>query len=647
MLFLGALFAVGLGFTACSSDKDVADEKSPQAENNGGGKYIAMSINLPVSSAAVTRAATTDNNGTVTYSDGLPAEYAINDATLLIFSSDDKFIEAYDLTNATKPWETGQSNNVTNYSTKVIQPVSGSVTVGSKLLVVLNHNNIFKWITDGDKQVLSSDGSTAIAAETTFATLNKTITTSTADPAEMKGNGFFMTNAPLADKPGSTADPSGAKLVTLVPITQLFETESEAQVGAAHQIFVERGLAKVTVQGSNGYFTTSSIDGHAIKSGEAYTEDALEYTVTGWTLDNLNPQSYVVRNISAEDHTSFLGLVSGKLKSAKGYRYVGNTEIKNGVNVSSGLYRTYFAKSANYDKSTNLLRFADPSHATGETNPLYCFENTFSVDDQDVNKTTLVQLAVTAKPKGATAVNLYTLGGNRQIIYKGDAINTTVKSKAVDYIKNNNLIVSGNISNTDFTFDIETEANRTITDGKVATVKISYNSSSSVKLKGTAFGKTDTEENQATSGDLGDDIAAAILSSCGEIVQYEGGVSYYNIRIKHFGDDLTPWRTWEGIESTDFATWTAPASGAIYPDNSGKTNAATSGQRDMDYLGRYGVLRNNWYDIKVNSIRTLGTATPHSASEPWDDTPDDEVDSYLSFQINVLSWAKRTQGADL
>ena len=118
-----------------------------------------------------------------------------------------------------------------------------------------------------------------------------------------------------------------------------------------------------------------------------------------------------------------------------------------------------------------------------------------------------------------------------------------------------------------------------------------------------------------------------MLSETGDILKYVSGISYYNIRIKHFGDLLTPWKNLETAQ---------PTTGNIYP----------TANADNNYLGRYGVLRNNWYNLKVNSIRSLGEATPHTAT--WTDTPDDELDNYISFQINILSWAKHvTQNADL
>ena len=65
--------------------------------------------------------------------------------------------------------------------------------------------------------------------------------------------------------------------------------------------------------------------------------------------------------------------------------------------------------------------------------------------------------------------------------------------------------------------------------------------------------------------------------------------------------------------------------------------------QDNNYLGRYGVLRNNWYNIQITGVKGLGF------SEVPDVTPDpdDELESYIAVEIKVLSWAKRTQGAIL
>ena len=104
-----------------------------------------------------------------------------------------------------------------------------------------------------------------------------------------------------------------------------------------------------------------------------------------------------------------------------------------------------------------------------------------------------------------------------------------------------------------------------------------------------------------------------------EVYKYSNGYSYYPVIIKHFGDDLTPWNE--------------PETGAAY----GETN------REENYLGRYGVVRNNWYDITVSGIARLG----YPNVPPAEGEEDDSMQNYISVKINILSWAKRTQDVNL
>lgn len=94
--------------------------------------------------------------------------------------------------------------------------------------------------------------------------------------------------------------------------------------------------------------------------------------------------------------------------------------------------------------------------------------------------------------------------------------------------------------------------------------------------------------------------------------------------IKHFGDELTPWNP---------STKTA----ASYPDPNSEQN----------WLGRYGVLRNNWYQLEVTGVAAIGASTPGELNVNNDDTPDDNLKRYISCKINALSWAVRKQNTIL
>lgn len=98
------------------------------------------------------------------------------------------------------------------------------------------------------------------------------------------------------------------------------------------------------------------------------------------------------------------------------------------------------------------------------------------------------------------------------------------------------------------------------------------------------------------------------------ISTYANGESYYIARIKHFGDVLTPWN-----------------SGAYGTDN-------------LKYLGRYGMLRNNWYELNVQSVS--GPGYP-DVPDVKPNTPDDEDDKYIKVSVKILKWAKRSQNVDL
>lgn len=70
-------------------------------------------------------------------------------------------------------------------------------------------------------------------------------------------------------------------------------------------------------------------------------------------------------------------------------------------------------------------------------------------------------------------------------------------------------------------------------------------------------------------------------------------------------------------------------------------------------LGRYGVVRNNWYHLELQSVSGPGTPWIPDPSDPDPtnptppDTDDDEADAYLSVQITINPWTYWTQGVDL
>lgn len=114
-----------------------------------------------------------------------------------------------------------------------------------------------------------------------------------------------------------------------------------------------------------------------------------------------------------------------------------------------------------------------------------------------------------------------------------------------------------------------------------------------------------------------------VNSLIGDVICYAKGVCYYPIIIRHFDD-------------TELDYTTTPNTFAeVY-------EAASGSYRDSD-LGRYGVVRNNWYKIKVNSIKNPGLP---EIKEPSNEN-DDELEQFVSCDIEILAWCLRDQTVDL
>ena len=336
----------------------------------------------------------------------------------------------------------------------------------------------------------------------------------------------------------------------------------------------------------------------------------LAYEIQGIALDNTNPTSYLVRNADFITETMMnLRSASPTVQSlTTGYRMIGHETVGNSKpTAGTALYRTYFAKDVNYDTDATLTtsntindynaKWVAPADVA--SSPLYCLENTFNVAHMDFHNTTRAILKVQIGD-----------GSDHYIMHNWDNAGDTwstqaeMEAKVEESLENMSVYSGKNISNV-----------------LLATTEVE----NVLVLAG-------YQVNGSAVDVLSSDFAAA-KARIGDIYKYANGIAYYEVRIQHFGDDLTPWNK---DECTDGI---APKEGGI------NTIYPTGVSQDGNYLGRYGVLRNNWYNITVNSVKRIGT--PYIPAVKTVTTPDDVINSYISVNINILSWAKREQGVDL
>lgn len=104
-----------------------------------------------------------------------------------------------------------------------------------------------------------------------------------------------MANAPLANSQGGSVVPAaGTTVTTLTDLTdKIYDTEAEAKLGTPAEVYVERGVAKVTLN-----------KGEVAKADNG-TTDKVDFAISGWAIDNTNPTTYLVR--STKGFTDWMG----------------------------------------------------------------------------------------------------------------------------------------------------------------------------------------------------------------------------------------------------------------------------------------------------------------------------------------------------
>lgn len=393
-------------------------------------------------------------------------------------------------------------------------------------------------------------------------------------------NDFYMANAPLK----GTASPT-----TLVTINKenIYSSKEKAEAGtSAATVYVERGVAKMSVTDPA---TKTVID----KATDNPTKSTVEFN--NWALDITNKRTYAVHNIDGLS-TDFSAIWTTP-------RFIGTNS------------RVYWGKDPNYnldnlnktDKDAERKKEFNFINATSGINKAftesaYCLENTFNLANMYQGQTTRVIFKATYTPKDDAGNPLadkdgtfYTIG-NMTTILNEAALKTAVNTAATSVLPGCTV---------DYT-NLKQEGSHviTLTDIKDSTGKTLVADTDYSGMTGTQIVKEINDK-------LG--LKAGRPEEMVGINTYLKGATYYIARVKHFCS-----LTWQSGES--------------YGDN------------NLKYLGRYGMLRNNWYELKVGNVYGPG----YPGVPPVDpNQPDDENEKYLSVSVKILSWAKRSDTVDL
>lgn len=601
------MLAATLMMAACS---DTLDEGSGNGNSNeyvGDKGYVNIGINLPT---------TPSTRANDSFEDGAEAEYNVNEVIIALFYGDTEEAAtcqwAFKLDN-TNFIPSGDSNdNITSYYASGVRMIPAPTNNVYALAIV---NPISKFGVSTSTDAANEDAGDAVLTTNltvdggkfskTLSALNDVLTAAAiTDVTGTDYNDFMMTNAPIANKTSFTytgkpnlTDPDAFQVTTLAPITVYNNKATAEGAEKDNPIYVERVVAKTQVK-----IGGSSTDGSLAVTSDVTAYEGAKVQFKGWKLQNTNKKYYPVRKVTDAtiadwaDWAAFTPLTS---ISAGNNRFFGTTAKP---------YRTYWGIDPNYDTDSsadyNVYNNEDNTIGDDDWNSVgynttasqieYCLENTTTAKTMQNNRLTSVILKGIFTLKDAGADTDFFMINNTSAIYTEEEF----LKVATAALKDDNALSSG--ASLQLNTDLTSGADITTWDGVQNLLVIT----------------------NGTSGQLTENQAKAILNSSaigGNIKYYKGGVTYYYATvIRHFDESEAPLGS-VSITSADNYV-------------------------EADHLGRYGVLRNNWYELTINSVS--GPGEPE-IPDGGGTNPPDKTASYINCEINVLSWTMRSQGVEL
>lgn len=603
-----ALAAAALtGFTACSDSDDIANGGTTSGE--GATSYISVNIMNPESTPAGAK-----SNGLTRvagYENGTPDEGKVSNVRFYFFNQDGS---PYILTNSVPAgvnWlnrtitSTTEQNNdpttverVTN-AMLVIQGASGATP--AYMCAVVNPTALTKpdatsSLPDNvlDDRILSRDELTSSAMQTrTFS-----------------GNdGFLMTNSVYMD--------NGTYRCATPTSGHVDSTEAKALANPV-DIYVERLAAKVTVAHSaDSKWSTRTVNGNTLT---VYPVD---------TVDNKVVYA-AIKGVGLSDEQRF----------GKTFKDLGNYSTSNSSSVADELginpwstadyHRSFWEVSPDYNalSSDNPIdyKFTDYtsgfySDATSNQGVFYTMPSTPTLAQIQTADAANRNSERTYRTKVLIAAQLMMEDANGNLqpaeicTYRGNEYigENAVKDAILNELKNRLTIKDGNsfrdLERTDITFRVPNET-------EYSTYK-SYEVIPELAARDGQFALTSTTDanNQLAAGQTvrtyspsdndgnTPELDAVFYAYANKAQIRHEGDTYYYTTIRHLAENESK-------------------------------------------LGYFGVVRNHWYQVTVNSLRGFGTPVydPDRAIVPV--TPTDQS-TYLAARINVLQWRVVPQTVDI
>ena len=587
--FFGLLIAASM-FAACSDNLE-----NPGNENDGpktGEGYVKVAINLPSVSSSRAFNESTDLN------DGDGSEYDVKNGIIAFFeqaktgagvANDEKaakLVKAYYMAGLTdNKYDTDNPNHVT--ATVTVQTLDAPLLSGENnqmyALVILNNgkNNSIVSVENDGKRLSFKSGDAPIILEAGTSTIDDLYGKWFLNTSDITSaeNGFLMLNSPLYN---------GTNAQTLVPVT-VSKTKDGAETA---NIYVERVVAKVdvsintTASPGGDYFTENKRSGLKVKEdGSIYTGDKVVFIDDNDGAPKLG-WTLNVTNKNTKPLRNVASIATWlSYESIKSY-FIGNTAVyEEGTDPTISWKRIYWAIDNNYDDTaTDFNVYNETNKPEDKSWGSYSTSTTTGIAPQYCLENTAP--AADVKNNNTTAVLI-------KATYWVDEIADT---------EDKSFFMIGDDAATVTKADFLERVKNTLDPYGTASLSLDIANVDGGYYKGAGKLKT------LITGISGNSYDTA-LDELGTIRYYkDGGCYYYAVPIKHFTIDKP--------------------SGTI---------------EDSNFLGAYGVVRNNWYQITINSVS--GPGAP-GVTDPGEGGVEDE-EGYIECSINILSWAKRQQSVDL
>lgn len=562
--------------------------------NAEGKAYLTLQI--PLGSQTMTRAVD------FTDADGSEDEYKVKDAYILMFAGASeataKFASAYKVDNP--PLVNDANQQITR--TVTITLSDANLNTGDKLFpfVVLNNNASAIKSYDLTSVTFANGGSavTLVGGSSTFSALNSVTIAS----YRYDDDYFLMTNATLAN--GNTTSASLFHLPEIAA-SYFFPTEEQSRQNPAGHVNVERLAVKTTVESGLGTGTHNVLGNEYAK----FVNDDLTFA-----LDNYNTKSYAYRHLSAVSYQRFVE----SLPVEPYYPLV---------------YRTYWGEDVNYADGvttnfTNYTNLAPSWKAMGAND--YCAENTFDVAHMQDNCTTSVLVRLQLN-NGRDFYTTSVTGSDIVFQPPGYTLEEQGTSASSSFARTRSDVVTYDGTNT-ATIDeylrqwlMETNSSfrnwvNIYAAGEVKHVVITLTNDAATGTA-TVSSVTQTARASGTTGATAFDALGldSYFASNISLKYYASGYCYYRVLIRHFDDTQTPW--------SSVSTMTNNSTAQVYGGNA------------ASYLGRYGVVRNNWYNISITSVSHVGSPIiPALTSDA-----DDKVPQFLNATLSINGWTSHGQ----